>query len=321
MISIAREHFHRNGYSSDTEVHREMHKDSLSRRYSPWLKLLVGPIYERYGFVQIGDCGQPEATRATTTYGCLPSQSCWPSAAEWSALNQTLSGHLYETVMLASPCFPSSQDYNNATRANILENYTNRDFTEVIGTIQYTEWETCGEANCLPSVLAPQSPICALGRISAYFVDAQKAGDVTATLKFVTDHGIRLVVKNTRHDYLGRSSAPNTLALRTFDMKALEYYTEFTASNCSVGNRNNIGVMGAGVVAHDAVEYFLERGMDSTVGACPSVCPTGGFGQGGRHSIFGPSYSLMVVQGVEFDVVLASSEYKTINQYNDPDLF
>lgn len=262
-----------------------------------------------------------DLNQRSTTYDCLPGQSCWPTAAQWEAFNETVSGNLHVTVMQDSPCFPSSPNFNNATCADITANYGNADFREVMGAMQYTEWETCGADNCLIEVLAAQSATCSLGRISAYYVDAQSASDVSATFAFVKAHGIRLVVKNTGHDYLGRSSASNTLALRMFNIKTKQFLKTFTASNCSAASGENIGLIGAGIVSHEAVDFFLEEGMDVTVGACPSVGTAGGFGQGGGHGIFGPSYGLMVDQAVEFDVVTTDGVLRTINQCNDADLF
>jgi hypothetical protein len=44
-------------------------------------------------------------------------------------------------------------------------------------------------------------------------IDVQEVGDVQAALKFSESTGVRLVIKNTGHDYIGRSSAPDSLTL------------------------------------------------------------------------------------------------------------
>lgn len=44
-----------------------------------------------------------------------------------------------------------------------------------------------------------------------------------------------------------------------------------------------------------------------------SVGLAGVFGQGGGHGIYGPSYGLMVDNAVEFDIVTADGEQRTIN--------
>jgi hypothetical protein len=35
---------------------------------------------------------------------CMPSDSCWPAATEWKALNTTVHGRLVATTPLGSPC-------------------------------------------------------------------------------------------------------------------------------------------------------------------------------------------------------------------------
>ncbi|PTB81770.1 FAD-binding domain-containing protein [Trichoderma longibrachiatum ATCC 18648] len=255
-------------------------------------------------------------------YTCQPKQSCWPSLQEWSAFNETVSGRLKVPVMLSSPCFASSPNYDSDVCADVLDNYSNGTFREsTSGVQQITQWEACGSANCYPGIVPPQGPTCSLGRISPLYVDAETPADITATLAFTKKHGIRIVVKNTGHDYLGRSAAANTLGLRTHNMKNIAFKSSFTARNCSASNRQNIGIIGAGVVAEEALGFFDKHGMMATVGGCPTVGIAGGFGQGGGHGPLAPTHGLMVDQAVEFDVVTTDGVFRTINACNEPDLF
>lgn len=41
---------------------------------------------------------------------CFPGDACWPSTAEWSALNATVEGRLIATVPLGSPCHDPGYD-------------------------------------------------------------------------------------------------------------------------------------------------------------------------------------------------------------------
>lgn len=258
----------------------------------------------------------------TASFTCQPGQSCWPNATEWEAFNQTVSGRLRVTVMLESSCFPNSPDYNNDTCSVVLENWGNGAFREQsYGSMEIAGWEACGTSNCYPGLYPPQGLTCSLGRLSALYVDAETTSDIIATLEFVKKYGIRLVLRNTGHDCLGRSAAANTLALRTFNFKNMEFQSSFTATNCSSSNKQNVGIIGAGVTAEEAVEFFLPHGMMVTTGGCTSVGIAGGFGQGGGHGPLGPTYGLMVDQAVEFDVITTDGVLRTVNQCNDPDLF
>lgn len=258
----------------------------------------------------------------TTSFTCQPGQPCWPTIAQWQVFNQTIAGRLKVPTMLASPCFPSSPNFNNTECSVIRQNYTSGSFRgTVYGAMDLTQWEACGSANCYPGFLEPQMPTCALGRLSALYVDVEEPADIIATLRFVRQHGIRLVVKNTGHDVLGRSAAANTLALRVYKLKNMAFHSSFTASNCSISNRQNVGVIGAGVIAKDAVAFFSKQGMMVTAGGCPSVGIAGGFGQGGGHGPLAPTVGLMADQAIEFDVITMDGLFRTINKCNDPDLF
>jgi hypothetical protein len=53
---------------------------------------------------------------------CLPGDSCWPSAQDWSRLNGTVEGRLVATVPLAAPCHDPM--YSSAECLNIKNLWT-----------------------------------------------------------------------------------------------------------------------------------------------------------------------------------------------------
>lgn len=89
------------------------------------------------------------------------------------------------------------------------------------------------------------------------------------------------MVKNTGHDVLGRSAAANTLALCVYKLKHMSFHFSFTTRNFSISHRQNVGVIGAGDIAEDAVAFFSKQGMMATIGGWSSVGIAWGFGQGG----------------------------------------
>lgn len=224
--------------------------------------------------------------------------------------------------MLGSSCFESSSNFDKATCASVKQNQLNGTFRQQeYGAMENIQWEACGSRNCFPDLGGNKSQTCELGRMSEYYVDAESPDDISATVKFVKDHDIRLVIKNTGHDYMGRSSAANTLALRTFKLKSQKFHAEFTSKNCPKANGKDIAVIGAGVTAEEASAFFLKHNMMVTTGGCPSVGLAGGFGQSAGHGPLAPSVGLMVDQAVEFDVVTTDGKTRTINQCNEPELF
>ncbi|KAF1994916.1 FAD-binding domain-containing protein [Amniculicola lignicola CBS 123094] len=256
-------------------------------------------------------------------YTCLPSQPCWPSTNQWITFNQSISGNLKLTVPWAAPCYNPAGMASQECQA-IGENYMDGvGRTAQYGSMEFLDWETCGESNCFLNSFQPSSPVsgqCSLGRLSTYHVEAHSPDDISKALNFSREHGIRVSIKNSGHDYFGRSSAANSLAIWTHKMKDLKYHGLFRPK-CSKTQYTNIGEIGAGVQAQEAWEFFEQLDMLVTVGAVGSVGLAGGFGQGGGHGPLGPSYGLMVDQAVEFDVVTADGQARTINECSDPELF
>ncbi|RAR01728.1 FAD-binding-like protein [Stemphylium lycopersici] len=257
----------------------------------------------------------------SSNYTCLPGQPCWPSTEDWNAFNQSISGRLRLTIPWAAPCYsdPASEECQK-----VAMNYGNGvSRTGQYGSVEFLDWERCGHSHCALNSFNTSDPVsgtCSLGRLSAYHVEAKTGNDISKTLEFVRKHDIRVSIKNTGHDYFGRSTAPNSLAIWTHNMKDTTFHKSFQPQGCSA-RYENIGEIGAGIQAQEAWEAFEPHSMLVTVGAVASVGIAGGYGQGGGHGPLGPKYGLMVDQAVEFDVITADGRQHTINECSDPDLF
>ncbi|CAO2655278.1 Nn.00g103420.m01.CDS01 [Neocucurbitaria sp. VM-36] len=262
-----------------------------------------------------------DVVAATSNYTCVPGEPCWPSTSEWSTFNRSIDGRLRLTVPWAAPCFTNS---SSEECEEVALNYTNGvSRTTQYGAMEFLDWETCGQSHCSLNSYKPSSPVsgtCSLGRLSTYYVQARTADDISKTLDFVREHGIRVSIKNTGHDYFGRSNAANSLAIWTHNMKDMKYHKSFQPQGCRA-RYENIGEVGAGIQAQEAWKFFEPLGMLVTVGAVGSVGIAGGFGQGGGHGPLGPAYGLMVDQAVEFEVVTADGSKRIVNECSDKDLF
>ncbi|KAK6596789.1 FAD binding domain protein [Botrytis cinerea] len=60
--------------------------------------------------------------------------------------------------------------------------------------------------SCSPFLGSNTSSICALGNLASFALNVSSASDVIAALKFARENNIRLTIKNTGHDFLGRST-------------------------------------------------------------------------------------------------------------------
>ncbi|KAH0586775.1 hypothetical protein H2248_005624 [Termitomyces sp. 'cryptogamus'] len=251
-----------------------------------------------------------------------------PSAADWASLNSTVGGRLFEGVPFAQPCY--TRGFNSteclAVRASYLDEVAR---TESPGAYIQTQWETCQtvkDDQCLldsidPNVREPvlQSRQCKLGSVPEYFIDIQSAEDVAAAFQFVRRTRVPLVIKNTGHDYKGRSSVPHSLALWTHNLKKISYDPEFVPEGCS---QSKPGVtFGAGVQWGEAYPFAEAHNITIVGGSDRSVGVVGGWLQGGGHGALSNTMGLGVDRVLQYKVVTPDGQYRIANDCQNEDLF
>lgn len=271
----------------------------------------------------------PLTCLASTLLGtCSASQTPLTTlSAPWHVLNDTVSGRLFKGTPLGHPCMVDSSSFDCQT---LQKNYTDEVFRASIpGGFINTQWETCqatGE-QCLlderdPTDLSPIKPprSCSLGSVSPYFIDVRSPADVTASLDFSRKYNIPLVIKNTGHDYKGRSSAPNSLALWTHNLKDISYDANFIPNMCE-GDGQTVVTVGAGIQWHELYNFANERNLTIVGGTDRSVGASGGWVQGGGHSLLSNTMGLGVDRVLQFRVVTPDGILRIANRCQNPDLF
>ncbi|HEY6428818.1 MAG TPA: FAD-binding oxidoreductase, partial [Acidimicrobiales bacterium] len=139
---------------------------------------------------------------------------------------------------------------------------------------------------------------------------------------FAREKGIRLVVKGTGHDYLGRSSAPDSLLIWTHRMPEITVHNTFRPSGAGESGPAVPAVtVGAGVRWLEAYQALAPHGRYVQGGGCTSVGAAGGFTQGGGFGSFSRRYGTAAGNALEAEVVTASGEIVTANAHEHPDLF
>src|SRR5689334_9486743 len=68
---------------------------------------------------------------------------------------------------------------------------------------------------------------------STYAFAVRTAADVVAAVNFAREHHLRVVVKGTGHDYLGRSNAPDSVLVWTHAMRKITMHDAFVPRGCS----------------------------------------------------------------------------------------
>lgn len=128
----------------------------------------------------------------------IPGDASWPPPTAWSALNTSISGHLLSPIPPGAPCHPTHPSYNPAICPSIQAGWLRSPWhTEnPVSTIN-NNWNN---DSCLPLPTLP----CSGKGYPVFVVDARCVEDVVVGMRFAGRWGVRVVVKGTGHDYLGR---------------------------------------------------------------------------------------------------------------------
>jgi hypothetical protein len=164
---------------------------------------------------------------------------------------------------------------------------------------------------------------CTQGSVPVIGVDARSASDIQAAVKFAVKHNLRLAVKNTGHDLLGRSTARGAFLIWTHHLKDIVYNPSFVVEGAPSTETYNAITLGAGVQWHEAYDAIQKQGRVLVGGltAGGSIGAAGGWLMGGGHSAIAPEYGLGVDNVIELNAVTSTGEYLTVNSYKYPDLF
>lgn len=180
---------------------------------------------------------------------CIYGSSCWPSEQEFTTLSSGLSQPLIRPVPPASACYPPSNPSGNCSIATTLW----RDSlwrADQPGAYENTNFETYMFKNGSVSGCYINTTLglpCEQGSVPPIGVDARTTEDVQAAVKFAARHNLRLVVKNTGHDYLGRSAGRGAFMIWTHHLKNTTYDANFIPEGGSSSDATPAITLGAGV--------------------------------------------------------------------------
>lgn len=242
---------------------------------------------------------------------CFPGDSCWPTAKTWDSFNKTIGGRLIETVPIASVCHGTSY---NAAQCSILRDNWNFPQTHLPSSSSVMA-PLFSNDSCNPFT-TPESP-CTLGNYVRYAVRAKEASDVRKALQFAKKNNIRFVIRNTGHDYNGKSTGAGALSVWTRDLNTIELVKSYR----SLGYNGRALKLGAGVEVQAAYAFAAEQNGIVVGGNCPTVGIAGGLSQGGGHGPLATKFGLAADQVLEWDVLTASGETITASPKKNSDLY
>lgn len=106
---------------------------------------------------------------------------------------------------------------------------------------------------------------CTQGGYSSYSIKVSTVAQVQLAVNFARTLNLRLVVKNTGHDYNGRSTGNGALSLWTHNLKEIKYLSNYKGDSYS-GPAFKVG---AGVQGFELYEAADKYGVSAIAGICP----------------------------------------------------
>ncbi|KAI0023471.1 isoamyl alcohol oxidase [Xylariomycetidae sp. FL0641] len=232
---------------------------------------------------------------------CIPGDACWPNAQAWAKFNETIGGKLITSVQLASVCH--TPYYDEAACAYMQKEWTNPWLHDQSSS---SIMAAAVAANTCDAFTDRDLP-CEAGASVSYSVNATDANDFSDTIAFAKANNIRLVIRNTGHDYLGKSTGQWALSLWTHHMKQTEYIPSYNGS----GYAGPAMKLGAGVQVQEAYEAAHAHGALAVGGDCASVGVVGGYLQGGGHSALSSLYGMAADHVLAWEVVDGAGRHLT----------
>ncbi|UZJ55526.1 hypothetical protein CBS101457_004846 [Exobasidium rhododendri] len=255
------------------------------------------------------------------------------SPQTWNLLSTAVQGRLYTETPLAKPCYAlyngTANVPNAAQCSQVIQGYKTDTYlvTQPSGYLN-TNWGTCqaNDQGCNLDFTVPAIPAsganCYQGSVPSRYIDVRRYQDVQAALAFSYATKVPIVVKNSGHDYKGRSSAPNSLKLWTHNLQpAITMNKNFVAAGCAAST-STIGVsFGAGQGFLGLYEFAEANNITFVGGSSPTVGTAGGWITGGGHSSVSNTLGMGVDNVLEMQVVTGKGEYVTASRCQNADLF
>jgi len=122
----------------------------------------------------------------------------WPSDNEWAELNRLVEGRLLKPFPAAAPCHRGSAVYDAQNCEVIKKNWNSSEFHAHHPTS--TLWTNVNGYSCVPDATSP----CTGSGFPVYVLNATSAQHIGLAVKWAQQRNVRVNIKSTGHDFLGR---------------------------------------------------------------------------------------------------------------------
>ncbi|KAF8527009.1 FAD-binding domain-containing protein [Hysterangium stoloniferum] len=248
--------------------------------------------------------------RSTSQCFTQPGDLRFPTATELASFNATIDGRLMNVIPSAKFC----QSLGGCSDTQWSDgNFRN----DIIGAMLQYNWEQ-DYTSTPPSLCLRNSTICGQGNVPTLGVNATTVEHIQAAVRFANFHNLKVAIKASGHDFLGRSTAKNSFLIWTRHLLNVTFHDSFTIGGVDQGSAVTAG---SGVGLHTLYTLTKEQGKIYVGGTAASVVASGGYVQGAGHSALSPTFGLAADNALQFEIVIANGTLLTVNSVSNPDLF
>ncbi|CAI4212819.1 unnamed protein product [Parascedosporium putredinis] len=215
----------------------------------------------------------------------FPGDFLWPTKLVWKVFDLLTGGAVIESVPIGAVCYKDNAHYDAAACQELLDHWTEsathaKDPTSVMSPLYQGQ-------TCLPKT---PSPAPAPSAAPSYAVKISNVAQIQLAINFARNLNLRLVVHNTGHDFLGKSTGAGALSIWTHNLKDIQYIKSYkTASYSGAAFK-----LGAGVQVGELYAAANKYGVTAVGGECKVL---------------------------SVDIVLPSGRFITADEKNNKDIF
>lgn len=153
-------------------------------------------------------------------------------------------------------------------------------------------------------------------------MNATSAAYISAAITFATKYNIRLVIKDTGHDILGRSDGYGSLEIWIRHLRTgVTFEESYPCGYPATAWTGSAFTIGGGYTWSDVYPIAKANNVVVVGGGTPSVGCLGGWMQGGGHGPASREFGLGADQLLEAQVVLADGSVVTANACQNSDIY
>ncbi|KAF2450272.1 FAD-binding domain-containing protein [Karstenula rhodostoma CBS 690.94] len=259
--------------------------------------------------IRFGDASQP-SPQEECRYS--PEDDDWPSDAEWQRFNATLGGVLLKPQPLAISCYAGPE--HDATRCAALQSGW-KDMAQHANHPVSVMSQWSSGMTCVPT--KNPSSTCVQGGFPVYTVNATTVRHVQMAVNFARNKNIRLVIKNSGHNFNGNNIGGNALSIWVHNLRGLTYNPDFVTPDYT----GRAVAMAGGTRATDV--STASRIYNTTIlnAGGADVAVPGGYFQGAGHSSYASFYGLAADHVLQIRAVISDGRFVVADAQTNPDLF